>query len=84
MSQSVVFRLSGLGLRFIFGLELALGLGLSLGLPMLFSQVKILTRLIDSLNHLNFYLGWVWLAQLVKSLPSNHKVPSLIPGSVEI
>ena len=28
--------------------------------------------------------GRVWLAQLVRSLPSNHKVPSSIPGSVKI
>ena len=27
---------------------------------------------------------WVWLAQLVRSLPFAHKVPSSIPGSVEI
>ena len=28
--------------------------------------------------------GWVWLVQLVRSLLSDHKVPSLIPSSAEI
>ena len=28
--------------------------------------------------------GWAWLAQLVRSLPSNQKVPSSIPGFAEI
>ena len=27
---------------------------------------------------------WAWLAQLVRSLPSDHKVPSSIPGFAEI
>ena len=33
-----------------------------------------------------FYKIWVraWLAQLVRSLPSNHKVPGSIPGFAEI
>ena len=31
-----------------------------------------------------FYSERAWLAQLVRSLPSDHKVPSSIPGSPEI
>ena len=28
--------------------------------------------------------GWAWLAKLVRSLPSSHKVPGSIPGFAEI
>ena len=28
--------------------------------------------------------GWAWLVQLVRSLPSDHKVPSSILGSAKI
>ena len=50
----------------------------------LFIPINLFIIMVRSFSECFFQIEWAWLAQLVRSLPSNHKVPGSIPGFAEI